>query len=143
MEVWPPKNSLYLKPYLEISFLFLFRLACAVENLDFRIRRVKSALQNHFHGHPDAPLVVQHLHLLERLAPVLAADAKAGAATTAAAAAPTATPAVSLDLAGGQETVSGALLYLCYHHYGKEENLLQSPAALKKVGWFTIHSRCQ
>ena len=31
------------------------------------------------------------------------------------------------------ETVRNTLVYLCYHHYGKEENLLHSPLSLKKV----------
>ncbi len=107
----------------EEAALVHYRQACAQAAPDARTRRIKSALQNHFHGHPDAPLVVQHLHLLERLAPVLAADARD----------PKISHEVGLSLSGGGETAASALLYLCYHHYGKEENLLQSPAAFKKV----------
>ncbi len=68
--------------------------------------------------------ISQHLHLLERFAPVLAADSKDPGISAG---------AVDLNVAAGEETVQCALLYLCYHHYGKEENLLQSPAAFKKA----------
>jgi len=101
-----------------------YRLACETSALEDRTRRVKTALHNHFHGHPDAQIVIQHLHLLERLSPVAAADSKDPAITK---------EVSKVVLNVREESVVNALQYCCYHHYDKAENLLQSPLALKKT----------
>lgn len=88
------------------------------------LRRIKSTLQSHFHGHPDAGLLIQHLHLLERISPVIEADKRNEAIVQ---------DPVLPCLDPRNETVLATLLYFCYHHWGVGENLLHSPQALRKI----------
>ena len=108
----------------EKAALIQYKAACRVTNLETRTKRLKQLLSNHFHGHPDANLLVEHIHLLERISPVIEADKRR--------------PEISSDplfpsLNPQNETVFNTLLYCCYHHYNLGENLLQSPQALKKT----------
>ena len=69
---------------------------------------------------------LEHLHLLERLSPVIASDSKN----------PEICSKVSqpnVPKIDGKSAVLESLLYFSYHHYGQPENLLSSPEALKKV----------
>ena len=72
-------------------------------------------------------MISQHLHLLERISPVIEADARN---------ADIAGNAVLSRIDPANETVLRTLLYFCYHHWATAENLLQSPAALRKVPQF-------
>ena len=116
--------------------------ACKVSSLEARTRKIKALLQSHFNGHPDNGLLIQHLHLLERISPVIEADAR------------------NAEIAGdpflskidpANETVLRTLLYFCYHHWAAAENLLHSPAALRKVHaltekqftWTALNARAQ
>ena len=87
-------------------------------NLFFSYSRIKSVLQSHFHGHPDSNLLIQHVHLLERISPVIEADKRNELITQ---------DPVLPCLDPRNETVLGTLLYFCYHHWGVGENLLHSP----------------
>ena len=62
--------------------------------------------------------------MLERISPVIEADARN---------ADIAGNAVLSRIDPANETVLRTLLYFCYHHWATAENLLQSPAALRKV----------
>ena len=67
---------------------------------------------------------LQHLHLLERISPVIEADARN---------AEIAGNPILARIDPANETVLRTLLYFCYHHWATAENLLHSPAALRKV----------
>ncbi len=130
----------------EEAALVAYKQALTYTNVDDKVRRIKSVLQTNFHRHPDANHLIgksnafsrvfydillklvlsEHAHLLERLSPVIASDSK--------------NPEISSRLSqpkvprvDGQSTVLDTLLYFSYHHHGQPENLLSSPAALKKV----------
>jgi hypothetical protein len=95
--------------------------------IDDTVRKFKILLQQNFHRHPDANHLIEHVHLLERLSPVIAADAKNSEISSRQAQQPT-VPKLTAS-----SSVLEALLYLHYFHYGQPENLLTSPAGLKKV----------
>jgi hypothetical protein len=101
-----------------------YKQACAIQSLEARTKRIKSILQSQFNGHPDSNLLIQHLHLLERISPVIESDARDQSV---------AGDPLLPSLNPRNETVLDTLLYFCYHHWGKGENLLHSPAGLKKV----------
>ena len=111
----------------EAAGVLHYRQACRAPTPEARARRVKAVLQSHFHGNSaDAQLLVEHLHLLERVSPVAEADAK----KQEIAADPFLSTLIPPDVG---ETVLGTLLYCCYHHYAVGENILQSPAAVRKI----------
>ena len=68
-------------------------------------------------GHGDAGLVLEQINLLERISPILAAE--------------TAFP--ERQPAALSSSVLRALLYCTQHYYTAPENLLHSPAALRKM----------
>lgn len=88
-------------------------------NIEVRVRALKQTLSSAvFRGHIDSDAVLEQVHLLERLAPVICSEVgEVGRG------------AGSL----GQASVLRALLYLCQHHYTAGENLLHSPSALRKL----------
>ncbi len=75
-------------------------------------------LQTSFHNHPDAKHLIEHVHLLERLSPVIASDAKNG--EIASRQGQSNIPALS-----GSSSVLDALFYANFFHYGEPENLLR------------------
>ena len=85
-------------------------------NIDFikfrnlRTRKIKGLVKNHFHGHPDTNLIVEHYTLLERISPVIEVDSKVSEITQ---------DPYFPQLNSRDETVLKTLLYLCYHHYDK------------------------
>lgn len=95
-------------------------------SIDDRVRRLKSLLQTSFHNHSDSKHIIEHVHLLERLSPVIASDSKNSeiASRQSQANIPKLLP---------NSSVLDFLFYANYFHYGEPENLLSSPLALKKV----------
>ena len=103
------------------DFLFIFLGA------DERVRRIKGLLQQtSFTRHPDSNYLIEHVHLLERLNPVVASDAKNSEIISR-------QGQLDIPSLNPNSTVLQALFYLNYFHFGEPENLLSSPAALKKV----------
>lgn len=68
-------------------------------------------------GHIDSSLVVEQINLLERISPILGAESSY----------PERQPSVL------SSSVLKALLYCTQHYYGAPENLLHSPAAIRKM----------
>lgn len=108
----------------EQAALIHYKQAAKTPNLEARIKRVKDTLNNHFYNHPDKTILIEHLHLLERISPIAAAD-QSNASIRDDPNGP------KLDVVN--PTVLKTLLYCCYHHYGAGENLLHSPIAIRKI----------
>eukprot|EP00095_Tigriopus_kingsejongensis_P006315 maker-scaffold61_size441589-snap-gene-3.30 protein:Tk06315 transcript:maker-scaffold61_size441589-snap-gene-3.30-mRNA-1 annotation:"spermatogenesis-defective protein 39 homolog isoform x2" len=100
--------------------------ACTkISDLGVKTKRLKWLLSSHFHGHPDADILIGHINLLERIAPIIEADRRD----------PSVDYCPEIPNLGGDcgESVLKTLAYLCYHHWEAPENLLHSPKALKKI----------
>ena len=82
--------------------------------------------QTSFTRHPDANYLIEHVHLLERISPVISSDAKNSEIISRQGQA-------NIPSLNTNSTVLEALFYLNYFHFGEPENLLSSPLALKKV----------
>ena len=111
----------------EEAALVSYNQALNLTSIDDKARRIKNVLQAHFHRHPDANHLIEHVHLLERLSPVIASDAKNSEIVSNQGKQP------SIPRLCSNSTVLDALYYLNYFHFDEPENLLSSPAALKKV----------
>ena len=82
--------------------------------------------QTSFTRHPDGNYLIEHVHLLERISPVISSDAKNSEIISR-------QGQPNIPSLNTNSTVLEALFYLNYFHFGEPENLLSSPAALKKV----------
>lgn len=110
----------------EEAALVSYQQVLQLNSVDDKVRRIKALLQTSFHRHPDANHLIEHVHLLERLSPVIASDSKNQEITSRLG------QANSPKLTS-TSTVLEALFYCQYFHYNEPENLLSSPLALKKV----------
>lgn len=81
------------------------------------MRNLKQILHSQMSGHIDSSLVVEQINLLERISPILGAESSY----------PERQPSVL------SSSVLKALLYCTQHYYGAPENLLHSPAAIRKM----------
>ena len=109
-----------------MKIINLYSQVSNLNSIDDRVRRIKQLIQSSFHRHPDANHLIEHVHLLERLSPVIASDSKNQEITSRLG------QANSPKLTS-TSTVLEALFYCQYFHYNEPENLLSSPLALKKV----------
>ena len=105
-----------------------YNQALNLKSIDDRAICIKRVQNNHFHGSPDGYHLMEHQHLLERLSPVIASDAKNSVIVERQALQPTSIPKLYPT-----STVLETLFYLNYFHFNEPENLLHSPAALKKT----------
>lgn len=89
-----------------------FKQATASSTLETKVKKLKDVL--HVHSH-NAEHFIEQINLWERLSPVIASD--------------------TTGTSGGLATASvlRALLYLCTHHWGAGENLLHSPAGIRRT----------
>ena len=99
-----------------------YKQAVNTNNLQVKSRNLKQLLNNSARSHLDTDLVMEQIHLCERLAPVISSEVghverSPGSLQTA--------------------SVLQCLQYLATHHYNTPENLLQSPAALRKMHGLT------
>ena len=81
------------------------------------MRRLKEVLQTKLADHADADHVIDQINLLERLAPVIANDPSAAGLSSS--------------------SVLRTLLHFSTHHWGAGDNLLVSPAAVRRTHQLT------
>lgn len=111
----------------EEASLVAYKHALTFNNIDEKIRKIKNVLQTSFHNHPDnAKHLIEHINLLERLSPVIASDSKNSEITQR-------QNQTHVPTLSGSSSVMNFAFYANYFHFGKPDNLLSSPAALKKV----------
>jgi len=89
-----------------------FKQALASPTLEARVKKLKDVL--HMHA-SNAEQFIEQINLWERLSPVIASD----------------TSGTSSGLANA--SVLKTLLFLCTHHWGAGENLLHSPAGMRRT----------
>ena len=99
-----------------------YRQAVNTNNLQVKSRNLKQLLNNSARNHLDTDLMMEQIHLCERLAPVISSEVghverKPNSLQSA--------------------SVLKCLQYLATHHYNTPENLLHSPAALRKMHGLT------
>jgi len=110
-----------------------YRQATQSQNLEMRVRSLKQALHTTMSGHEDASLVLEQVNLLERVSPILVAEA----------------PFPDRPASTLSSSVLKALFYLTQYHYSAPDNLLHSPSALAKMHklsrtqtvWVTVRGR--
>ena len=95
-------------------------------SIDEKVRKIKTVLQTSFHRHSDANHLIEHVHLLERLSPVIASDSKNSEISAR-------QGQINIPQLDVSSSVLNALFYSNYFHFGEPENLLSSPAAFKKI----------
>ena len=104
--------------------------------IDAKVRRIKAALSTpYFSQSSDSSHLVEHINILERTSPVVAAVPSLQAASDQPKPAITATPDTSLIAPTLKDPITvHDLVVCCTYHYGIEvpENLLHSGHAIKK-----------
>jgi len=91
--------------------------ATASPSLETRVRRLKEVLGTKLADHADADHVIDQINLLERLAPVIANDPSCAGLSSS--------------------SVLRTLLHFSTHHWGAGDNLLVSPAAVRRTHQLT------
>lgn len=99
--------------------LVAYRQAVAPPTPEYRIRNLKQVLQSHLTDHVDADLVVEQIHFLERLSAVVGGECGH----------PERQAAALLH----NTSVLKTLAYCCQYYWDAPENLLHSPAAIRKM----------
>ena len=95
-----------------------YKQAVNTSNLQVRSRNLKQLLNVNIKSHIDSDLIMEQIHLSERMCPVISSevghlDRNPNSLTNA--------------------SVLKCLQYLAKYHFNTPENLLQSPAAIKKM----------
>jgi len=91
--------------------------AITSKNIEFKVRNLKQLLHTQMSSHVDANLVLEQINLLERVSPIIAAEATQP----------------DRQAASLNSSVLRALLYLSHHYHAAPENLLHSPEALRRM----------
>jgi len=99
-----------------------YKQAVNTTNLQVKSRNLKQLVNNSLRSHLDTDLMMEQIHLCERLAPVISSEVGHVERSPA-------------SLQTG--SVLKVLQYLATHHYNTPENLLQSPAAVRKMHGLT------
>ena len=99
-----------------------YKQAAGTNNLQLRSRNLKQLLNQSLKQHLDTDIIMEQIHLTERLSPVISSelghvDRNPNSLVSA--------------------SVLKTLQYLATHHFNTPENLLHSPAALKKMHHLT------
>jgi len=99
------------------SGIVAYRQAIHAQNIEKKVRHLKQLLHSSLSCHEDAGLVMEQIHLLERVSPILVSESEFPDR-----------PFSTLP-----SSVLNALVYLTQYHYNAPENLLHSPSALIKM----------
>ena len=98
--------------------IIAYKQAAATSNLQLRAKNLKQVLNSSLKSHLDTDIIMEQIHLSERLSPVISADIGH-------------VDRHPNNLAGA--SVLKSLQYLATYHFNTPENLLQSPAAVRKM----------
>jgi hypothetical protein len=99
------------------SGIVAYKQAVSSQSIEYKVRHLKQILHSQMSSHVDSTLVVEQINLLERISPILGTESGY----------PERQPSLL------SSSVLRAMLYCTQHYYGAPENLLHSPAAIRKM----------